>query len=269
MEALEDFRPWMDKKATTIVYQGTGEQKLDLSGIEEFPKIIRITACDAKRVKLPVEHDWSNLRTLEFSWEPQWAEVLDQRSVTTTLIYRPTQEALDCFNYALPTSEEGISSLSFSTIKHGVIDRWFPQAFNASWVKIVNSRTIDLSSAGPFESIGLLDFRYVTRLSGLAHFTHQGRVRAIRLEDPLIMDPKEFWNIRADFIAFGTDRKENDVWLEEIWEQRPENWQGKYFISSKFVNKKLGRTNWEEIWQLAQAADEKAIANRFKAAMNG
>lgn len=207
MKSLEDFRPWMDKKATKIVYQGAGEQKLDLSGIKKFPKISRITVCDAKRVKLPVEHDWSKLRTLEFSWEPHWAEVLEQRSATKTLIYRPTQEALDCFNYELPTSAEGISSLSLSTIKHGVIDRWFPQAFSASWVKVVNSRTIDLSSAGPFDTIGLLDFRYVTRLSGLAHFTHQGRVRAIRLEDPMVMDPQDFWKIRADFIAFGTERK--------------------------------------------------------------
>ncbi|QIV85679.1 hypothetical protein D3791_00195 [Glutamicibacter mishrai] len=265
---MEDFKPWMNKKKTKVVYQGISDH-LDLTGISSFPSLERISVYDAKRVLLPENHDWSGVSTLEFSWEPQWAEVLEQRSATETLIYRPTQEALDCFNCELPTSEEGISSLSLSTIKHGVIDRWFPQAFSASWVKIVNSRTVDLSSAGPFNSIGLLDFRYVTRLSGLAHFTHQGRVRAIRLEDPLIMDPKEFWNIRTECIKFGTGRKENDAWLEEIWEQRPKNWEEKYFISSKFVNKKLGRTTWEETSQLSQAADDKAIAYRFKAAMKG
>lgn len=269
MKELEDFRPWMDKKLTKIVYQGAGEQKLDLSGIVEFPQISRITTYNAKRVKLPVKHDWSNVRTLEFSWEPQWAEVLEQGSAKSILIYRPSQDALGCFNCAMPAAENGISSLSLSTIKPGAMDRWFPPAFSASWVKVVNSRTIDLSSASLFGSIGLLDFRYVTRLTGLAHFTQQGKVGAIRLDNPLILDPEEFWNIRAECINFGTDRKENDVWLEEIWEQRPADWEDKYFTNSKFMNKKLGRTRWEETWQLDQAADEKAIAYRFVENMNG
>ena len=266
MKTPEDFQPWMDKKKTNVVYQGTSDF-LDLTGITAYPSLNRISVCDAKRVLLPAKHDWSGVRILDFSWERHWAKALQQKSATAILIYRPTQDTLDCFNYEMPANQEGISSLSLSTIKHGVIDRWFPESFSVSWLSIVNSRNIDLSSAGPYDSIGLLDLRYVTRLKGLAHFTQQGKVGAIRLDNPLIMDPAEFWNIQAECINFGTDRKENDVWLAEVWKQRPKNWEEKYFISSKFINKELGRTNWEDTWNLDLTADERAIAYRFRSAM--
>ncbi|MGQ3384736.1 hypothetical protein [Glutamicibacter sp. TV12E] len=264
---MEDFKPWMNKKKTKVVYQGISDH-LDLTGISSFPSLERISVYDAKRVLLPENHDWSGVSTLEFSWQPQWQKVLEQRTASSIMIYRPNQAALNCFDYELPIDGEGISSFSAAFIKSGEMKQWFLPRFSASWVEISHARNVDLSSAGSFDSIGLLDLRYVTRLSGLAHFTHQGRVRAIRLDNPMIMDPKEFWNIRAEYINFGTDRKENDVWLEEIWEQRPANWEDKYFINSKFMDKKLGRTNWEDTRFLSLAADDKAIAYRFKAAMN-
>lgn len=218
---------------------------LDLGHLAELGPLWAVRAPYAKVTSLPAGYDWSTVISVGLRWHECWAPVLRQPQVEDIWISHATQEALSQLDRPLSQKKEDGYMLLYKP-SLSADNAWFMPRFEAERVTINTCAQADFASAGPFTSIGHLDFTDVEVVRNLAHLSRQGHLEVIHIQDAKVLDPETFWSIQATRVVVHGINRANVQWFYDLWPSRPDNWKERFRITGCLADDLYPQGNIED-----------------------
>ncbi|MER8026958.1 DUF4240 domain-containing protein [Glutamicibacter protophormiae] len=214
-----------------LIYNGYSA--IDLKNLAELGPLWSVGVYYAKVTSLPAGYDWSPVTAVGFRWHECWVPVLRRPQINDIWIFNATQDALSTLDRKL-TNKDAPGVLELVRPRISACDSWFMPYFEADRVGIVRCPEVDFAGAGAFGRIERLEFSEVSRVRNLAHFSDQGELNLLVLDNIEIPDPKTFWDIQAQRIVVRGYGK-NLRWLYKIWPDRPDDWADRVRLGERLA----------------------------------
>jgi hypothetical protein len=216
---------------------------LDLSSLGELGPLTYVDIPRAEVTRLPEGYDWGTVTILHVRWHPCWAPVLRMPQINNVFLIGATQGALDQLDRAIADAK-GSGILQLHKPRFPATSPWFPPGFACKRVHIAATAEVDFSGAGEFTGIGHLALENVGTVRGLAQLSRQGTLDLVSLEDIHMLDPEQFWEIKANRIIVGGMDRRKARWFYDAWPDRPQDWATRVRLTGALADDLHPEMSW-------------------------